>query len=95
MAQTCFSEEFREWLDKTNKIHNYNTEKIAMLYHNKQLKLCEVGVTFKDKQDTTFSIWLMSNEYKQIGSSYVFKKGDKRFDLEQLRQIYNDYLIQP
>ena len=43
MAQTCFSEEFREWLDKTNKIHNYNTEKIAMLYHNEQLKLCEVS----------------------------------------------------
>jgi len=62
---------------------------------NKRLKLCEVGVTFKEKQDTTFSIWLMANEYKRLGNSYVFKKGDKRFDLEQLRQMYNDYLIQP
>ena len=51
MAQTCFSEEFREWLDKTNKIHNYNTEKIAMLYHNKQLKLCEVGVTLPTTEE--------------------------------------------
>jgi len=43
MAQTCFSEKFREWLDKNNKIHNYNTEKIAKLYHTEQLKLCEVS----------------------------------------------------
>jgi len=76
-------------IDEFNKLLNYVDDL------EKQLKLCEVGVTFKDKQDTTFSIWLMANEYKQIGSSYVFKKGDKRFDLEQLRQIYNDYLIQP
>ena len=42
MAQTCFSEKFREWLDKTNKIHNYNTEKVAKLYHTEQLKEKEV-----------------------------------------------------
>jgi len=44
--------------------------------------------TLKDKEEMTFTKWLDKWNWKQIGNSYVFKRGESYTDAESLMTSY-------
>ena len=74
----------------TELILNYAKE-----YHNEQLKLCEVGVTFKDKKTPTFEEWYDDIYTQMYLKESAFKKYFEMSEEELLLRYKKKFKIKP
>ena len=57
---------------------------------NKRLKLCEVGVTLKDKKTPTFEDWLIEHKCVVTLNKNIFIKTGHSFHLKELERWYKE-----
>ena len=67
-------------------------EDYAKHYHTEQLKLCEVGIEFKEKQIPTLEKWTWVN-FKQIDSDVFLQKNKVWHRLDVLEKYKKEFNI--
>jgi hypothetical protein len=79
--------------DGTLTINQFDNNNVILSQYNLNKILAAINYTrcceeLKDKETPTFDKWLKKLKWKQIGSSYTFKRGESYTDAESLLRSY-------
>ena len=91
----AIANELKDYLIK-HKISNVDADMFLEVIdfiridREKQLKLCEVGVTLKDKKTPTFEDWLIEHKCVVTLNKNIFIKTGHSFHLKELERWYKE-----
>lgn len=78
---------YSEWHGGELHIGKERTERIKEVL-NQAINFIPCCETLNDEEEMTFAKWLDKWKWKQIGNSYVFKRGESYTDVESLMISY-------
>lgn len=81
----------KDYINKSTKIQLIADQEIYIDFLEKQLETINYNrccMELKSKEAPTFDEWLKKWKWKQIGSSYTFKRGESYTDAESLLISY-------